>query len=142
MWKYLHTSVYCKPLELGTWHFETMLSTPCVSCVTCHVSRDLWYVTRDMWHIKENTKNNNKKTDKNGWKWLKICENRQKRLKTGGNRSNRQKQVKMVENSLTVENSLLKTDEIGWKFFNGWKQVKTVETLKNGRKLVKMVENA
>ena len=27
-----------KPWELGTWHFETMITTPCVSCNMCHMS--------------------------------------------------------------------------------------------------------
>ena len=53
LWKYLHNSVYPKPLELGIWHFETMLTTPCVSCVTCHVSRDMWHMTHDMGHVRE-----------------------------------------------------------------------------------------
>ena len=47
--------IYPKPLKLGTWNFETMFTTPClsrdkcyvspvtcfVSCVTCLVSHDI-----------------------------------------------------------------------------------------------------
>ena len=36
LWKYLHSTVYPKPKELGSWNFERMFTPK--TCVTCHVS--------------------------------------------------------------------------------------------------------
>ena len=42
-----HAIITCNLLELGTWNFETMLTTPCESGVTCHA---LWvsHVSHDI----------------------------------------------------------------------------------------------
>ena len=35
----LQNTINTKPLQLGTWNFDTMFTTCHMSCVTCHVSR-------------------------------------------------------------------------------------------------------
>ena len=54
-WKYLQNSVYPKPLELGCWNFETMFTTPCVSCFTCHVSHVTCHVSCVTCHVSHVT---------------------------------------------------------------------------------------
>ena len=44
LWKYFQTIITSKPLELRTWHFDTMFTIPYVSHVTCHMS----HVTQKM----------------------------------------------------------------------------------------------
>ena len=39
-------SVNPKPLELGSENFETIVTTHCVSCVTCHMSHVPCHVSR------------------------------------------------------------------------------------------------
>ena len=40
-----------KLLELGTWNFETMFTTPCVSWVNCHVSCVMCHVSHVTCHL-------------------------------------------------------------------------------------------
>ena len=68
-WWFVQISSYLcisKTIQLGTWHFETILITPCVSCVTCHMTCDTWhvtwYVTNDMSYVKRE----HRKKGKNG----------------------------------------------------------------------------
>ena len=37
-----------KPLELGTWNFETMFNIPCVSCVMCHITLVTCHMSYDI----------------------------------------------------------------------------------------------
>ena len=50
-WKYLQNIINPKPLELGTWYFETMFITPCVSGVIYHVSHVTCYVSCSTCHV-------------------------------------------------------------------------------------------
>ena len=49
--KYLHNSVYPKPLELGSWNFETMFNTPCVPYGTCHISLVKCHMSHVICHV-------------------------------------------------------------------------------------------
>ena len=40
-----HDIITPKLLELGTWNFETVFTTPCVSWVTCHVSQVMCHMS-------------------------------------------------------------------------------------------------
>ena len=50
-WKYLKNSVYPNLLELGSWNFETMFTTACVSHVTCQVSHVTFHQSYAMCHM-------------------------------------------------------------------------------------------
>ena len=45
LWKYLKNLITPKPLKLGTWNFETMFTTPCLSHVLCPVSLFTCYMS-------------------------------------------------------------------------------------------------
>jgi hypothetical protein len=67
-----------KPLELGTWNFDTIFavsytsSVMChVSCVTCHVSRVTCHGSHVTCHMSRVTKT--KKGTNDGASWSRVC---------------------------------------------------------------------
>ena len=38
LWKYLQNTFSPKPWELQSWHFERMITSSQLSCVTCHIT--------------------------------------------------------------------------------------------------------
>jgi hypothetical protein len=51
LWNYLQSIITSKPLELGTWNFDTMFTIPNVSHVTCQTSNVTCYVSHVTCHL-------------------------------------------------------------------------------------------